>query len=145
MIITGAEGSLPRAWVKLYVDDLAETLAFYRQAFGFVSEHDDGGSSARVVVGKDALHFTDVSAIEELDLPDVEAPLTSIPQGSEVVLAIEITDIEQTYGLATQSGGLPVRSPHDEANGARVAFLRDPNGFLIRLCRPAPSPLSHAP
>ena len=125
-----------KAWVALQVEDLNETVQFYGAAFGFAAIAPQGDAD-RVTLAVDGseLRFVEARAVGRLLLDDVEAPPAGLPQGSEVVLVVENVRLAEVWSRALRAGALPVRPPSSDENGPQEAFLRDPNGFLIRLCQ----------
>lgn len=123
-----------KAWAALHVESIEETVTFYCAAFGFVAvapQADFG--CVTLILDESELNFIEMAHVERLSLDDVEAPLAALPQGSEIVLAIEYAMFAELFSQAIDAGALPVRPPSPSGDGRQEAFLRDPNGFLIRL------------
>ncbi len=123
-----------KAWVTLHVESLEETVTFYGTAFGFaVVALQVGTGCVTLALNESELRFIETAAVERLSLDNVEAPLSGLPQGGEIVLVVEYAAFAQMCSQALDAGALPVRPPSLSRDGPQEAFLRDPNGFLIRL------------
>ena len=99
----------------LYVDNVEEAITFYEKAFGFerifITPDNQYGE---LKTGETTLSFASTSLAAENFTDDVLATLNK---------AIE-------YGAILESNSKEM--PH----GQTVAYVRDPNGFLIEICTP---------
>ncbi|MCR9159128.1 MAG: VOC family protein [Nannocystaceae bacterium] len=121
-----ASPSLSSSYPVLITSAVAETVAFYRQHFGFeVSFESDWYVSLR--------H----ASATEYELAVLVAGHPTVPaQFRELefrtLLNLEVDDATQTYGRLVEGAGLPVVQPlRDEAFGQRHFITQDPAGNLV--------------
>jgi catechol 2,3-dioxygenase-like lactoylglutathione lyase family enzyme len=138
--------------VGLHVADVDESLPFYRDLLGMHVVVDSGWLDDPELL---ALTATPGGAIRIVNLAtpnDGGATITLVgvtgvarrpPPGGEfhdpgtVHLAIETVDLDAALATLTDAGVPVVAAPGEVSGGgpghARVAFLRDPNGFFVEL------------
>lgn len=124
------------AAVVLHVDSLTETADFYTSVFGFeVVEDGSDGSDGILTVSREEsrLYFREERTLRGLALDNLDVPIRGLPQGSEVVISVGADDLESVRTRALDAGAHPVGSSGAASDYGGTAFLRDPNGFLIRL------------
>lgn len=138
--------------VGLHVEDVEESLAFYRDLLGMHVVVDSGwlddpdllaltatpGGSIRIVnlatadSGSATITVVGVSGVERRAAPGGE-----FHDPGTMHLAIETADLEGALA-ALAASGVPAVGTTGEVSGggpghARVAFLRDPDGFFVEL------------
>lgn len=139
--------------VGLHVADIERSLTFYRDVLGMRVHVDSGwdGSPSVLALSGNA----DATAIRIVNLvtalPGNTSSITLVqltgtdrrpvtprfqdPGG--VHLAFAVTDLDAALSALTAYGVTPVAEPGEVAGGgaghARVAFLRDPDGFFVEL------------
>jgi len=117
----------------LYVENVALSVGFYEQAFGlerkFVHE---SGDFAEMNTGQTALAFSSRRLMVELgknpQKADAAAPCFEI--------ALVTDDVPFAVDRAIAAGARLVQSPQDMPWGQTVAYVADPDGFLVELCTP---------
>ncbi|MEY7849497.1 VOC family protein [Natrarchaeobius sp. A-rgal3] len=128
--------------VGITVDDLEETLPFYRDVLGFpvADRFDVSGEAFSTVVGVEGasaefVHLEAGGVRVELveygfDATEMPTPTLERPGASHVGFAHE--DVETFYeGLPED---VPTTSePQTTASGSTVLFVRDPEGNLVEL------------
>jgi lactoylglutathione lyase len=127
-------------YVILYVKDVPATMAFYEKAFGLTRRffHDDNGKAyGELETGAARLAFASLElATEHLKQEVVAAEPEKPPLGFEIALLTP--NVRELFTQAINSGATPVTEPAVKPWGQTVAYVRDPNGFLVELCTPMP-------
>lgn len=127
------------AYTILYVQDVKTSVEFYEKAFGFsrkfLAPGDDYGELA---VGETTLSFASVN-LAKSNLKD--GFIQSLPSGKPFGIEIGFTtdDVEKTLKTAINAGGTMQEEPKVKPWGQTVAYLKDPDGFLIEICTPLSS------
>jgi lactoylglutathione lyase len=124
------------AYTILYVRDVEKSIGFYEKAFGFerkfVTPEKDYGE---LLVGETTLSFASLSlAHSNLRKGFIESDLRNKPFGIEIGFTTD--KVEETVHSAVQAGGVILEHPKTKPWGQVVAYLRDPDGFLIEICTP---------
>lgn len=124
------------AYTILYVQDVTKSLEFYEKAFGFARkfvtpENDYGELSA----GETTLSFAS-TILAKSNLKDgfTESNLANKPFGIEIGFTTD--NVEETVRTAMNAGAIIVENLQIKPWGQTVAYLRDPDGFLIEICTP---------
>lgn len=127
------------AYTILYVQDVAETIAFYEKAFGFQKKFiGDNGEYGEMVTGETTLSFASFDMLQAVARDGaVKSEVYGLPLGVEI--AFSTTDVEEIYYKAMEAGASSVREAEFKPWGQTVAYVRDINGFLIEICTPMPS------
>ncbi len=120
-------------YVIHYVEEVERTLAFYQAAFGcarrFVTPEGDYGE---LETGATALAFASFGLIGQAGRtaarPDPAAPTGEI--------AFVTGDVAAGFARALKAGAAPVRAPAEMPWGQTVAYVSDPDGFLVEICTP---------
>ena len=121
------------AYTILYVHDLASTLAFYEQAFGFTRKLHIEGEYGELDTGETTLSFAPRARATEL---------TGLPIGESrdrpppIEIAFVTDDVSAGFQRALAAGAGEVKTAQKKPWGQTVAYVRDPNGFLIEICTP---------
>jgi len=121
------------AYIIHYVRDVPATLDFYERAFGlsrrFLHESNTYGE---LETGATALAFVteEVAASHGFGFTAVR-PEGAAP-GTEIGLVVE--DVGFAYARALGAGAIAMSAPAAKPWGQGVAYVRDPNGFLVELC-----------
>lgn len=120
----------------LYVKSVAGSVAFYESAFGLkrgmVTE---AGEYGEMDTGATTLAFAAEAFVPTLaGVPfEAAAPDRAAPP---VEIALVTDDVEAAYKRAVAAGAVALKAPVTKSWGQRVAYLRDPDGFLVELCSP---------
>jgi lactoylglutathione lyase len=122
--------------VRLLVDDVERSLAFYRDVVGLpVKLRIPEGTYVEFETGEATL------AIYRRDLMSAIAGSGGGPGRDQVAVILRVDDVDAEYERLRGAGATFVTEPHDqEAWGLRVAHLRDPDGNLLELYRPIAAP-----
>lgn len=124
------------AYTILYVKDVEQSIAFYEKAFGFtrkfVTPENDYGELS---VGETTLSFASIT-LASSNLKDgfINSSLANKPFGIEI--GFTTNDVDKTISAAVTAGGTLLENPKTKPWGQVVAYVRDPDGFLIEICTP---------
>ena len=118
-------------WVDCATDDLEASERFYRDVFGWESEH--VGDSAGALYSLQRLDGALVAGIYELDdrLREMGVP-------SHWGTYIEVDDFDQVLARVEAEGGSVLEDPIDEPDVGKIAIVQDPVGAYVRLWDSAP-------
>ena len=120
----------------LYVDSVAETIAFYEQAFGLERGMvAPGFEYGEMKTGDTKLAFAANSFVKTLTDVAFEAahPAKAAPP---VELGLVTDEVEAAYARAVAAGAVVVKEPQKKPWGQLVGYVRDNNGFLVEICAP---------
>lgn len=124
------------AYTILYVDDVTKSLAFYEAAFGLKRRFlHSSGDFGELETGGTTLAFSSRELMRSLGknpaAPDPSAPSSEI--------ALSTPAVQATLDRALQAGARLVQAPEEMPWGQTVAYVADPDGFLIEICTPMSS------
>ena len=124
------------AYTILYVEDVEKTIGFYEKAFGFSRKFIAPGSEyGELSTGDTTLSFAAFSLIRQnLSRGFLESRPDGKPFGIEIAFAVE--DVEAAFQNAVKAGATVVEKAKVKPWGQTVAYVKDPNGFLIEICTP---------
>ena len=133
------------AYTILYVGDVEKTLSFYEKAFGFSRKFiAPGNEYGELSTGDTTLSFAAIQlAKKNLSAGFVESRVEGKPFGIEIAFAVE--DVAMVFEQAVKAGAIAVEKAKTKPWGQTVAYVRDPDGFLIEICTPVgwKSPVLH--
>ncbi len=116
----------------IMVEDVAATVAFYVENFGFVPRFE----SDWYVHLQSELVETNNIAVLQFDHPTVPKAAQAKTQG--LILNFEVEDVAAEYGRL-KSAGLPLLLDiKSEDFGQRHFITTDPNGIMIDMIQPIP-------
>jgi lactoylglutathione lyase len=124
------------AYTILYVQDVVKTIGFYTSAFGFEKRFiAPDNSYGEIVTGNTTLSFASVT-LAKTNLKDgfTESSITQKPFAIEIGFTTD--NVEDTLNTAVSAGGILIEKPKTKPWGQVVAYVRDPDGFLIEICTP---------
>jgi len=115
--------------VIVFVEDVARSLAFYRDVLGAEVDHfDDDGSYGELKAGIGFAAHTHVA--KHLDLSFHRNEGGGLPGGFELDLAV--FDVDAAFEQAVEAGATVVWDPREKAWG-RSALIRDLDGVFVHL------------
>lgn len=120
----------------IYVQSVAETLDFYKEAFGFETRFlHDSGQYGELETGTTILAFAS-HEMGEMNLGGQyqKTDPNALPLGVE--LAFITDDVISAYAKAVATGAIPIKAPIEKPWGQVVAYVRTKEGSLIELCSP---------
>lgn len=118
----------------LYVENVEESIAFYENAFGFsrkfITPESDYGELS---TGETTISFASKKlAGQNLKEGFIESNLNNKPFAIELGLIAD--DVPETVQKATSFGAVLITEPTQKPWEQIVAYIRDPDGFLIEIC-----------
>lgn len=124
------------SYTILYVQDVTKSIEFYEKAFGFARKFvTPGNDYGELFAGETTLSFAStLLAKSNLSNGFTESNLTNKPFGIEIGFTTD--NVEETVKIAIAAGATIVENPATKPWGQTVAYLRDPDGFLIEVCTP---------
>jgi uncharacterized glyoxalase superfamily protein PhnB len=120
----------------LYVEEVEKAIEFYENAFGFtrrfISPDNEYGE---LITGETTLSFASKKLANQ-NLKDgfIQSNLENKPFAIEIGFITE--DVGELVQKATSFGAVLVTEPTKKPWGQIVAYVRDPEGFLIEICTP---------
>ncbi len=124
------------AYTILYVKDVAQTISFYKNVFGFeqklVTPEEDYGE---IKSGETILAFANFE-LGSSNLKDgfIESQLGSKPFGFE--LAFTTDNVGELMKKSIEHGAVEISKAVVKPWGQTVGYVRDINGFVLEICSP---------
>lgn len=117
----------------MYVEDVAGTLEFYRDAFGFVINflHESGGYG-ELQTGETTLSFSSLELMNQLG----KGAVKPTPSAPTFEIAFETDHVELHLKQALEAGAKLVQSVEEMPWGQTTAYVHDLNGYLVEICSP---------
>ncbi|XP_010937659.1 uncharacterized protein [Elaeis guineensis] len=122
------------AYTVVYVKDVAKSVAFYSNAFGYsVRRLDESHKWGELDSGQTTIAFTPVHQRETDGLTgEVQTPAGGWERGP-VEVSFAYADVDAAYRRAVENGAIPVNPPEDKVWGQKVGYVRDIDGIVVRL------------
>ena len=122
------------AYTILYVKDVAKTISFYEKALGLQRKFlTDDNSYGELLTGSTTLSFASVTlAASNLKEGFVQSDPAQKPFAVEIAFTTE--DVAAAVKYCIDAGAQLVAEPKTKPWGQVVAYVRDPDGFLVELC-----------
>ncbi len=120
----------------IYVADVAATLDFYVNAFGFAQRFlHESGQYGELETGSTTLSF---AAHETAggNLPDGYQAMSAEGKPFGIEIGFLTDDVPAAVTRAVQTGAVLVTAPKTKPWGQVVAYVRAPEGTLIEICTP---------
>jgi len=124
------------AYTILYVQDVTKIIAFYEKAFGFTKKFiTPDNSYGELAAGETTLSFATIElAKSNLKEGFIQSDLKNKPFGMEIGFTTD--RVAMAVESAVKAGATMVEKPKTKPWGQVVAYVRDPDGFLIEICTP---------
>jgi lactoylglutathione lyase len=120
----------------IYVASVAETLAFYQEAFGFETRFlHEAGDYGELETGATTLAFAS-HALGEMNLKGRYQKVDSNADPFGVELAFVADDVPAAYAKAIAAGAISIKEPMEKPWGQVVGYVQSKEGSLIELCSP---------
>lgn len=125
------------AYTILYVKDVEASLKFYEMAFGFERKMlHESGMYGELNTGDTTLAFA-AEAMGELNFPSIGIePCDPDKRPNPSEIAFTTDDVTAAFEKAVANGATAFSEPVAKPWGQTVAYVRDPDGHLIELCKP---------
>ena len=123
----------------LYVQDVSKAMEFYKKVFGFeekfITPEKDYGElkTASTTLSFASLGLARSNFKQEFQVSELE----QAPFGIE--LAFTTQKVQLLMDRAIQNGAKLLDPVKTKPWGQQVAYIRDPNGFIIEICSPIAS------
>ena len=119
------------AYTILYVDDVATTLMFYTQAFGFERKMlHESGDYGELQTGETTLAFASRQMLIDMG----KSP--TAPGQPTFEIAFTTADVAAAVDRAVAAGAKLVDAPKEMPWGQTIAYVSDNSGFLVEICTP---------
>jgi len=119
----------------IYVENVAETVAFYERAFDLTCRFvHESGLYAEMETGETVLAFAANEAAEMNGIAIAPNTKNGLPAGWEVCFVTD--NVASAYAQAVSAGATPITSPAEKPWGQTVSYVRDLNGCLVEIASP---------
>ncbi len=119
----------------LYVSNVADTLEFYRNAFGLEKKFlHESGDYGELNTGETALAFVSYDLAESNKVGFLKNK--AIRPCNEMEIGLVTSDVETAFKKAISTGAVEIMKPTIKPWGQVVSYVRDLNGFLVEICSP---------
>ncbi|WP_137008988.1 VOC family protein [Aquitalea aquatilis] len=126
------------AYTIVYVADVASSLAFFEEAFGFSRRFlTPEGDYGELDTGDTTLSFAS-KALALSNHPEGFRFADDGVQPLGVEIALATDDVTAAHQAALAAGTSELAAPQVKPWGQTVSFLRCPDGMLLELCSPLP-------
>ncbi|KAI3879938.1 hypothetical protein MKW98_018177 [Papaver atlanticum] len=121
------------AYTVVYVKDVAKSVSFYANAFGYnVRRLDESHRWGELESGQTTIAFTPKHQHETDDLTgEVQDAKSQKREAVEVCFAYE--DVDTAFKRAVENGAIPVHEPEEKVWGQKVGYVRDIDGIVVRI------------
>ncbi|HHG89277.1 MAG TPA: VOC family protein [Devosia sp.] len=117
----------------LYVQNVAQSLSFFEAAFGFRTKMlHESGDYGELDTGATILALSSSKLMEQMG----KKPGAPDPARPVFELAVETDDVAAGVAQALKAGAKLVSEPAKMDWGQTIAYVSEPNGFLIEICTP---------
>lgn len=120
----------------VYVPDVAQSLQFFEQAFGFQRKFlHESGTYGELLTGETTLSFA-AHELGDSNFPNghVAASESAKPLGMELAFVTE--EVKAAHARALAAGATELSPPVSKPWGQVVSYVRCPDGTLVELCSP---------
>lgn len=119
-------------YVILYVEQVGRAADFYTTAFGFERSYTaESGDYVQLETGSTALGLvsrTHIGRTFPVGAPDPHRPSNEI--------GVVTDDVPAAIAAAARAGATVLSEPHQVPWGQTIAYVTDPDGFVVELCTP---------
>ena len=121
------------AYTILYVENVEQTLNFYRDALGMkVKFLHESGDYGELDTGATTLSFSSRKLMTELK----KNPQPADAQAPCFEIALTTHDVPAALEKAVAAGAKKLQDPHQMPWGQTIAYVADLNNFLVEICTP---------
>jgi catechol 2,3-dioxygenase-like lactoylglutathione lyase family enzyme len=126
-------------YVNITVNDLDDSLAFYRDALGFEARNDVANGGFRwVTLGSASQPGLEIVLSEPhagRSQADGDAMQELLTKGSLPIVVFRTDDLDATFERVRASGAEVLQEPIDQPWGPRDSAFRDPSGNTVRIAQ----------
>lgn len=124
------------AYSIIYVQNVAKTLDFYEQAFGFTRKFiTPENDYAELATGETTIAFASVK-LGNSNFDKGFEPIKPNSKALGIEFAFTTDDLEADFEKAINAGATEYQAITEKPWGQKVGYVLDNNGFLIELCTP---------
>lgn len=124
------------AYTILYVQDVAQSVSFYEQAFGLTRRFvHESGTYAEMETGATTLAFAQADFMRG-NLPAGFQPNDPGRPPAGLEIAFTTPDVPAAYVRAVTAGAAEVARPALKPWGQQVGYVRDRDGVLVEIASP---------
>lgn len=117
----------------LYVEDVRKSLAFYEAAFGLKTKFlHESGDFGELDTGGTSLAFSSRRLMTLLK----KNPQAADARSPCFEVAFTTEDVQAAQDRAIQAGATLIQAPERMPWGQTVAYVADPDSFLVEICTP---------
>lgn len=117
----------------LYVENVPETLQFYKDAFGYETKFlHDGKDYGELDTGDTTLAFSSLQLITDLG----KNPSKPNPENPVFEIAFETDQVSKCLDKAVSCGAKLIQGIKEQPWGQTTASVCDKNGVIIEICTP---------
>lgn len=119
----------------LYVENVPQTLAFYKKAFGIEKKFlHESNMYGELATGETTLAFASNEMASMNGFSIRKNTPDEMPVGAEIAFVTD--DVQTAYSTAIEAGAIECSAPQEKPWGQVVSYVRDNNGFLVEICSP---------
>jgi len=123
-------------YVIIYVEKVADALAFYESAFGLTRKFlHESGAYGELSTGEATLAFAS-HELAGANLPDGYAKLTELASPAGIEIGLVADDVPAAIRGAVDAGATLIAEAKQKPWGQTVGYVRAPDGVLVELCTP---------
>lgn len=127
------------AYTIIYVPDVAASLHFFEQAFGFTRKFlHESGTYGELETGATTLAFA-AHELAEMNYSSGHIAAHSSPKPLGMEIAFTTEDVAVAHARALAAGATELSAPTAKPWGQVVSYVRCPDGSLVELCTPIPA------
>ncbi|XP_051114893.1 uncharacterized protein LOC127240326 [Andrographis paniculata] len=124
------------AYTIVYVKDVAKSVSFYANAFGYkLRRIDNSRRWGELESGATTIAFT---PREQRETDELTGKVRT-PERNTVEVCFDYADVDAAYKRALDNGAEAVSPPEDKEWGQRVGYVRDIDGIVVRMGTHLPS------
>ena len=118
----------------LVVDNMNESVTFYRDKFGFNVRKQETGVA--LLERNVMLLYLITESEPTVDKPNITLANMNTKDKTSVNLVFRVTDCQAAYQELSENGVQFLTPPQSPAWGGWRCFTKDPNGYLIEIEQP---------
>lgn len=127
------------AYTIIYVPDVAASLQFFEDAFGFSRRFlHESGTYGELETGATTLAFA-AHDLAEMNYSTGHIAAHTSPKPLGIEIAFTTDDVQAAHAKALSTGATELSPPTAKPWGQVVSYVRCPDGSLVELCTPIAS------